>query len=259
MKRRLSGLALSLAVALSAARNAAAAPDDLHAAFRTAFGSGAVRHVLQSAHPPGQPKGDNYREGPVDLTLKPALLAPLGGDRYALVVSETNIVGAHVDPGAIAVAYLRRSGQRWTVEKSWPEFIWAGNTGHPADAIEVLAGSKPPLVTLASEYMAQGQGVTTTGIVRLGAAGPEFLGIVPSGGRMDAEDACTGCKPYEYTGTIGPPRRAGDVLSVTYVGREATGRGGWRPIHGMTDYRSRAGVLAPTSRVVLPWLTIGAE
>jgi hypothetical protein len=246
-----------LAIALSAGRTAAAAPGDAQAAFRAAFGAEPVRHVVQTSHPPGAAKGDNYGEDAVDLTLKPGLLAPLGGERYALVASETNVMGAHASPGAVAIAYLRRTGGRWTVEKTWPEFIWSGNSGNPADAIKILSFSKTPMVALASDFMGGGQATDTTWIIRLDATGPKYVGQVPSGGRVEPEDTCDDCAPYEYRGSIGPPRRRGDALSVTYAGRVRTAHGRWRPIHRKVDFRLRDGELVPTTRLVLPWLTLG--
>ena len=253
MSWRVLTAGLALAVLIGAPRAGAAGPDDLQAAFRAAFGAGSLRRVMQPQHPPGAAKGDHYRQAPVELTLKPSLLAPLGDGRYALVVSETNVLGAHMDPGAVAIAYLKPMGGRWRVENVWPEFIWTGNTGHPADAIRLLSFSKPPMVALTSQYMGQGQGSTTAWIIRLAGPGPRFLGRVPSGGGLEP-DACTGCDAYDYQGAIGPPRRVRDVLSVTYVGRiERQGR--WRPIRQQADFRSRGGDLVPTKPIRLPWLT----
>jgi hypothetical protein len=213
---------------------------------------------VQPRRPPGAAKHDNYGQEPVDLMLKPSVLVPLGQDRYGLVVSETNVTGAHMNPGAVAIAYVRRRGGSWTVEKVWPEFIWTGNTGYPADAIRVLSFSIAPMVAFTSEYMGQGQGSTTTWVIRLRAGGPEFLGRIPTGDRLEP-DACTGCRQYDYRGSIGPPRKRGDILSVTYAGRVETAHGRWRPLHARTDYRSSGGKLVPTERIALPWLTVAGE
>jgi len=256
MERRLVTTILLLSL-LAGATAAAASPGDLQGALRAAFGPG-PRHVLQPAHPPGAAKGDNYGVARVELTFHPAVrsqrpgvLVPLGGERYGLVALETDLMGAHGSPGAVAVAYLRRGRTGWRLERAWPEFIWSGNNGNPADVIRVLTFAEAPLVVLDSDYVGQGQHTDTAWIIRLRGDRPEFLGRIPTGGSLESEE-CSDCWRYEYRGVIGPPRKRGDVLSVTYSGRVQMDDGRWRRLSQWTDYRSRDGELVPTRHVALP-------
>jgi len=237
------GLLVAAAALASAQPLAAASADELQAAFHTAFPS-PVRHVQE-------PRNRGLPARRIDLSLTPDVLVPIGAGRYGLVVLETDELGAHSDPGAIGVAYLRKTGSEWSLEWVWPEFAWIGNTGHPADGTQVLRFMPVPTVALSSQYVGQGQLSTTAWIVRLGARGPALLGSVPLGGELEPDNGCDSCQFYAYKARFAPAGHAGDVLSVAYAGRMLVGKR-WTPFRQRTDYRESAGELKPTRALHLP-------
>ncbi|HEX5263201.1 MAG TPA: hypothetical protein VFW13_06725 [Phenylobacterium sp.] len=231
---------------------AVCAEDDLQKALHTAFGGDVVRHVVQPQHPSGAAKGDSLGPPqPVDLTLEPARLVPIGAGRYALVVLETNQLGSHAAPGAIGVAYLRRGGSGWLLDRAWPEFIWTGNAGRAADSTNVLTYSGRPMIVASSDYLGQGQHSATAWFIRLGERTPEYLGQAPLSGSLPP-DACDACRHYDYEGFVQPPRVRGDAFSVAYTGRQQTEGGDWVKFSAWTDYRSHDGELVATRKVALP-------
>jgi hypothetical protein len=102
--------------------------DDLASAFAAAFGGPApITRTVDHQHPLSD--SDQIQTPQRELRLTPAALAPLGGDRYALIVTEVRnrdpdccVCCVYLD--AIAFAYLRRVGDRWKTEEVWPEFAW---------------------------------------------------------------------------------------------------------------------------------------
>lgn len=88
-------------------------------AFRAAWNaSGAVQRKVTSQ---GPARIVAYEEGG---------LIPLGGDRYALISSGNLEDAAHVDSGALAIHYLKRTPTGFERTGAWPEFVWDGSFGN---------------------------------------------------------------------------------------------------------------------------------
>jgi hypothetical protein len=144
-------LALASIAVFAVCSAAAAGPpppkDETGEAFQAAFGSSSsvVRHVVR----PRLSGRITDASAAVTLTVRPAALTPLGPHWYALLAFEDDAQAAHVDPGAVAVAYLRRDGGRWSVLGAWPELAWTGNDGHAADSVVIERLGGRPLALLA--------------------------------------------------------------------------------------------------------------
>jgi hypothetical protein len=221
-----------------------AAPMDVAPAFRRAYGfEPASRFVA----PPG--------DGPkAKLTLTSRLLAPLGGDWFALVISEDDLGASyHAERGAVSIAYLQRHGGRWRLIQRWDEFAWTGDTGSAADEMRIQRFTgQAPLLFATKSYMGNGQQTRTAWTIRLTPRGPELLGDAPIGGSVEpvGRDAAEG---WNYSGRIGPPRTRNAAFSVTYRGWISQGGPAVRkPISSTVDYTARAGALAGPPKLFLP-------
>jgi hypothetical protein len=260
-----AGLVATLAafLAMALALPARAAEDvELRSAFAAAFGGPGA--VVWSVERPEQPPGSGARttRETVQMQVEPEALIRLEGERYALIASEIEPPPrpSRADPGAIAVAYLQRSGSGWTLEKVWREVTWAGSNGRPTDAIGVLGFRRTTLILATRTMGGQGQSATFAWIISLTADGPKPLGNVPVDGAL-AADSCPGCRHYAYEGRIGPPTREGAALSVAYGGwTVAPGRGKPRvPFVAFADYDAAGGALKPEGALRLPDGTSKAE
>jgi hypothetical protein len=150
----------------------------MDSAFAAAFSASSV-----IVNRPATPRGFNGTLGSVakvTLRLTPEKLVELGSERYALVVRETDELGSHVDPGAVGLAYLRREGSGWKLERVWREYAWTGNTGHPADTFRVARRGRTPLLAWTSQQTNQGDSVTYEWVVELRNGGPRLEGHHPS-------------------------------------------------------------------------------
>ena len=208
---------------------------DLDAAFLAAFGGmpPMTRHVEEPLHDRQHPERTGARE-PLTMSLTPDRLVPLGGSRWALVVSETAENANLATPGAIGVAYLRHVGDAWVLEQLWPEVGYLGIDGRPGRAgEEVRRFAASPLYFATDESCGLGECSDGITAISLDVAAPRLLGTI-SGGAVnpairDALDL--GCEHYDFTARIGPPSTANGLFSVTYRG--------WTAPDGKTAPRSR--------------------
>jgi len=240
---------------------AASSPDaQMDEAFRTAFGSSpnVVRQVVR----PRQTGRIHVPSAPVTLSLRPSALMRLGDGSYVLVVLEDDTLGAHVDPGAVAVAHLRHDHGQWTALKVWPELAWTGNDGHAADAVSVERFGGRPLALLNSDYLGQGQHTVSDWIVDLGPRAPSLLGVIPIGGSLTEEDGgCDRCSHYDYKGHVKAGSSAGELLSVRYTGwtKLAGGPNRKSPFTRKVTFALREGKFVATSPLSLPdWRLVDA-
>ena len=244
---------LVVANAAAAATGSKGANDPrLLPAFQTAFGRDArmVRTVDQTAQPFGSgiSGGLNHQ---VRLVAKPAVLVDLGCGGYALVAREVDEDAPHADPGALAIAYLSLTRSGWAVRRVWPEAVWAGNSGEPADALSVVAARGAPMLVASNEYTGQGQTSDTGWLIRLAPEGPLFLGRFPIGGNLD-QDVCAPCLKYHYAGHVEPPSEPGAVISVGYTGWAETAPGVRAPVRVTAEFVARRGRLSATRKLDLP-------
>ena len=202
-------------LAISGSLATASSDANLKGAFDAAFPERAVTAVI-----PAKPWGSNSsHEQPqqVRLTIDPDRLIALGGDRFALIVLETDVAGYRAEPGALGVAYLKRMPGRWAVEHVWRELAWTGNTGRPASFLKTAQYGGKLLIFFESDYLGQGEHEKTGYVVTLGRTSPVFNGNFPSGGSL-GQDVCSVCFHYAYTSFIHPPNRSSDLFSVSYRG-----------------------------------------
>jgi hypothetical protein len=210
-------------LAISAAAKTATA-SELGAAFQAAFGQPApvTRDIQRPIY--GRDHHEVAGDEPKEMDLWPDRMIQLGIDRWALLTKEYNQNTAHVSPGAIAVAYLHDLGGGWALEHSWPEIVYSGVGGEPANAgEEVRRFGSAPLYLATSEWCGMGACSDTVDAIRLAPSGPVYLGGVPGGGRFTAAEVfsdpdAAACKDYAYTASVGPPTTASGVFSVTYDG-----------------------------------------
>ncbi len=247
-------LAASLA-AVPAAGGAAATDAPAQSAFVAAYGHAApvTRTVVRPAKPPGcECSGTATR---VSLAVAPQTLIALADGRYALVSLETDPMGAHASPGAIAIAYLRRTADGWRLERRWDELVWTGDDGNPADHTSTLTrGAAPPLLFAIHSALHQGQFTDTAWAFALDKAGPRLVGSFPIGGRLDG-DGCDldTCGAWSYSGAIRPAWSSASLFTVTYKGwREWPGAPRKARFDASTGYHLVAGKLLPSLWVPLP-------
>lgn len=206
----------------------AASPPDLDTAFLAAFGHKPplvrqtfhptfLNHVLRGEDPPW----------PITVQLTPDWLIPLGGSHWALIVKESIEEIGHLDGGAIAVAYLHRSGQVWTSEQIWPEVFYSGSFGQPANGGDDVKYFGPaPLYLATGEWCGMDSCSDDIAVLRLEPSGPRYLGDILGGARFpaDSTDPDWGeldCEGYDVTAQVEPSRTSGAVFSVVYEGWRA--------------------------------------
>ena len=256
-----------IAVAAIPAQVFAQTSDDLAGAFAAAYGGPApITRTVDHQHPLSD--SDQSHTPQRELRLRPAALAPLGGDRYALIVTEDRREDSSLYLDAIAVAYLRRDGGQWKTEQVWPEFAWIESREQlawrdappePAPAAPSMpAGAKAEILILAPAGSAAADvavhpdfgpsplvlvadkigpspmiGLTWEDdwVIRLGPQAPQVLGQVPVQGGKDA--GCPSCIFYNlistYSGRVGPPAHHNDLLSVFYKGERQDRRRRYAP------------------------------
>ncbi len=235
--------AMALAVGpTSVGHMASASGPDMQLAFQAAFGSAST--PVRAVH---DPVGGHETR----MTLQPKALVDLGTGTYALVVFERNEAGFHFEPGAIAMVYLSLAGTDWKVIKVYPEFIWAGNNGEPADTVTLLAIPGGPILVISSEYIGQGQHSTTGWLIKLSAQSPSLLGHIPVAGFLEA-DACTKCLLYDYASNLDAPSVGASVLSAHYIGWKEMSLGVRSVIDEVVQYTPTEGGLEATHDPGLP-------
>lgn len=237
----------------SSALSQHASDGSVASAFVATFGQSApvVRRAERPDDRIGSAEKDTLPSANGELILTPLRLVHMSDDHYALLVAEEDKGGCHGCPGAIAIGYLHKGTKGWAPERLWTEFAWIGNSGRPADATTVLAFGSPRMVAVMSSGVWQDQEVTTAWVISLGTDRPVLLGQFPLGGALPA-DACSVCTPYRFAGTIGPPRHAGRVFSVDYVGWTVERDGQKRPFRIKTEYVRVGNGLVASPAVKLP-------
>ena len=164
-----------IALALAAALAATPVDPELLALFHAAFPRTEVS-VRRPARPRGF-DGDLVRSETVRLSLSPARFVALGGGRYALVALETDETASHVEPGAVAIAYLHYSGgDSWRVDHVWPQVVWTGGTGHAADRVEVGRAGRHLAISLVRQDDHQGSRDVRRVVIALTRGGPRYEG-----------------------------------------------------------------------------------
>jgi hypothetical protein len=206
---------------------------------------------------PANPWGSNASGGEpqqVRLVIKPDRLIPLGDDRFALIVLEADEeLGSHAEPGALSIAYVKRTRNGWAVEHVWRELAWTGAFGRPARSHLVATFAGRRLVFFEEEDVTGGDYSTTDFVVRLGSNHPTYEGLFPKGGSR-GQTACSVCAHYRYTSYIHPPRRHSHLFAVSYRGwtsREAKVQRSYR-FSAHTEYRSSLHGLVASPPVKLP-------
>jgi hypothetical protein len=196
---------------------ASAGTDDLNAAFVATLGQPApvVRHVAD--HAGGTPESIFD----ITLSLEPQFLVPLGGARYALLISETTrSMGAGGAPrNAVTVAYLDRIDGGWAVEHVWFEVGGLGFAGNQGREVKSFGGA--PLYFATVGWSGNDTYSATIEVMALDPASPQALGEIkgaavypvgfPDASPMD-------CESTNYTATVGPPASRQNRFSVTYEG-----------------------------------------
>lgn len=226
---RLRPVLAALAIVLTAPIAArAGTPSDLDASFQAAFGHKApltrqtflptfMSAIMPSVSEPW----------PITVQLTPDRLIRLGPARWALIIKETITEIGHLYSGAIAVAYLRRTGDRWQSEGVWPELFYSGTFGQPANAGDAVETFGPaPLYFAIGQWCGQDSCFDDIGAVRLDPSGPRYLGDIDGSARFptdptapDAENPY--CETFAFTAKIAPPTIAGAIFSVVYEGWRA--------------------------------------
>ena len=205
----------------------------------------------------GQQPGGRSDRGEIALSVTPGLLTRLGPDQYALISLERDDLGAHVDKGALSIAYLKRQGGQWRLQHRWDEFAWSGNTGRPADWLTIIrrAGA-PPLVFAVTSDFHQGQGLTTGVAIALADDAPQSLGELTLAGELEVNNGCDvkACGAYAYQGSIETAHSPRVAFTVTYRGWSIA-PGGSAPRHRLyrvVTYHIRHGALVGSRAAALP-------
>jgi hypothetical protein len=245
---------MSVHLLLAAALAAAPSPPSqaqMDAAFTAAFG--AASPVVRNVERPDSSGLDGNPAERVRLTLRPLRLTALGGGRYALLVAESDRLGAHANPSALAVAYLREANGAWRLEHAWPEMAWTGNFGEPADGTRAFTFTATPTVLVSSSHTGQGETLITDWALAYRPDGPLLLGAFPAKGSLEP-GACPVCRLYAYRSTLSPPHGAGGLFSIRYNGWTSPPdrlRAKVR-FSTPTDLVENGGALVPVRRISLP-------
>lgn len=193
---------------------------NLQGAFEAAFGQS----------PPMMRNANLPNIGKTDLRLEPVLMLPVGGRRFALVVSES-FDGGYASLGDIAVAYLDHGSTGWRPVKVWYEFARSGSFGEPFAQHKVWSFNFGGTPFFAGEGELCGMGGCTRWYDLIGftpdrptdwgwinASGVFDPKIIGSDGSLPDSGGMIGCGGYEYSSVISPPRNKGDLMHVTYTG-----------------------------------------
>jgi hypothetical protein len=265
MEARLKPLRQFLAVFLIAMASPiaaqAAAISDLDASFLAAFGHEAplIRQTFTATFMSKVLPGSSG-EWPLTVELAPSRLIQLSLSRWALIVKETVVNGDHLMGGAIAVAYLRHPGTRWESEQVWPELLYSGSFGQPANAGDDVKRFGPvPLYLAVGQWCGQDACEDDIDAVSLDPTGPHYLGYINGDARFpvnradpDAENPY--CESYSYRSHITRPTTSGAAFSVTYEGWRALPNkaGSQIRFNQLTNVVIRNGILAMQPAVRFP-------
>jgi hypothetical protein len=216
----LYGLFLSALFWGLAACCAPARAGDLNSAFVAVFGKSAPleRHVEQGAPVAASAQGND-----VTLSLAPQFLVPLGGARYALIVSETtaSMRAGSAPNNAVSVAYLSQIDGAWAVQQVWFEVGDLGFAGN--GKTEVKNFGADPLYFSTTGWCGMDSCSDTINVLVLEATGPMVMGEIKGGAAYPQPDetpnpAASFCESTDYTAVIGPPSSNSGPFSVTYEG-----------------------------------------
>lgn len=177
--------------------------------------------VAWGAPSPVRRKIDAPGVGATEITYTAGRLVPLGGDRYALI-SDGKGGGAHVEAGALAIHYLKRTPSGFERTGAWPEFTFGGTFGAPPDWIVRTDLTAAPAIVTTGGGTWQGYTCAVSDVIELAPDRPWVRAqSIPvhydsSGAALDSKDAQT------MEGAIGPGEKGRDFL-VRYTGaRTAT-------------------------------------
>lgn len=146
------------------------------------------------APPPVTHASTHKDVGEVRITYGGGKLTALGGDRYAFI-SEGKGGEAHVDAGALAIHYLKRTDTGFERIGAWPEFELGGTFGAPPQW--TLRTDLTPAPALLTESGGTWQGYTCawSDVIELTPEGPVAraegipVSYDDSGAAMDEKDA----------------------------------------------------------------------
>jgi hypothetical protein len=199
---------------------------DLDEAFLATFGQRAplVRTWQQPIYDTSEPP-KLIETRSVVLDVRPEHLVPLAGGKYALISFEIDRGGGHSVGGEIAVSYLERTATHWKLEQLWPELLYSGAGGQPANAgVEVHRFGGDPLFMARSAWCGMGECSEWIGVIRLSRRRPVAYGDVLAG----ATSPTKGSPVHDYQGDtyqnydvrarIAPPSRNGSLFSIRYDG-----------------------------------------
>jgi len=194
-----------------------AGADDLNSAFVATLGQPepVMRHVADKTAGPQDLNSD------ITLSLAPQFLVPLGGSRYALLISETTkAMGAGGAPcDAVTVAYLDRINGGWAVEHVWFEVGGLGFAGNQRQELKNFGAA--PLYFASNQWCGSDSCSETIEVMALDPAGPNALGEIKGGAvyPVDFPDTVQlDCESTNYTATVEPPTSRQNRFSITYEG-----------------------------------------
>ena len=195
----------------SVAAHAAApiTPADEAAAFQAAWGSAApVTYRAPDATPDDE-----------TMTYSKGTLAPLGGDRFALV-SEGQGGDGHVSAGALAIHYLNRTPAGFARVGAWPDIVTGGTFGGPPQwLIRTDLTPAPALVTEAGGTW-QGYSCAWSVVVELTPQQPIVraegipVGYDDSGAKEEGAEDMEGALTPDIKGQSFSVRYSGDRTDV---------------------------------------------
>ncbi|CAN5404452.1 hypothetical protein BH10PSE1_BH10PSE1_35210 [soil metagenome] len=151
------------------------------------------------------------------LVYRAAKLIALGGDRYALISSGDLEDAAHVDAGALAIHYLKRTPTGFERTGSWPEFVWDGSFGNAPLWEPRTDITADPAILMTGGGTWQGYTCEWTSLIELTPQAPVMrtesfpTGYDSGGATMDPKDART------MTATVVPDQK-GRSFIVRYSG-----------------------------------------
>ena len=186
--------------------------------------------------------------------LTPARLLKLHGGHYALLVSERVQDAGHAGPGALSIAYLDYRNA-WTLKQVWPELVFMGERGIPADKTWEADFWSEPLILASTTWCGMDACEASIAAFVLGRTAPRLLGFVPGSAEYGVgEPGSDNCETYHYTARIDAPSSRKNVLSVIFSGWTAP-PGGTKPKHWFrrgTDYAISADTLIASPDIKIP-------
>ena len=181
----------------------------------------------------------------VILSFQPEHLVFLGRQKYALICYGIDRKGGHSTGGEIAVSYLEKTAGHWKLDQLWPEVLYSGIGGQPANAgAEVHHFGGDPLFMARSVWCGMGECSEWIGVIRLSQRQPIAYDDILAGATSPTEGSPAldypgnTCQNYDLQARIKPPRRGGSLFSIQYDGWTAPPEAlsPKTPLHLLTDY-----------------------